>query len=95
MTFNANITDDIIQTGLRHSCHNCPLAIAIRRAVPEAETVDVRNDEFSFLLGGKSWEGKLPAEAQEWILRFDTPPWERTTTPLPVTFQLTAHRSVA
>lgn len=95
MKFDAVITEDLISTGVRNSCSNCPLAIAIRHAVPGAECVDVNSVEFSFLYNGKSYEGRVPATAQRWMENFDTPVKLRRAPPEPTCFSLVARRSVA
>jgi len=61
------VTNNDINRGYRHSCSNCPVALAMRRAFNRSILVAGIYWEFS----GETEHHAMPLTVREWIRAFD------------------------
>lgn len=65
------VTKDDIRNGMVGSALYCPVALAIRRAMPEATDVGVGFTIAGFVIGDEEINADLPDEAVQFIRSFD------------------------
>jgi len=66
-----NVTQLDIDTGKPFSGAKCPIAIAIKRAVPTAHKINVGAVEISFWQGGRRRGFDTPNSAANFVRQFD------------------------
>lgn len=78
ITATVNVTQEDIAKGLKGECDRCPVALAGKRAFPDAEDVLVCVTNMSVILPREAgevdarwYEGSLPIEAGSFINGFD------------------------
>lgn len=72
MAHTINVTQDDIDHGVRGSSEFCPIARAIKREFPVWTYCSVGNSYLSIARSDDERGWRLPAEAQRFILDFDT-----------------------
>lgn len=73
MRIPINVTARDIEAGEPSLVSFCPIALALKRAMPNADlgTVGVGISRFWFKLNGEEWSGKLSKAKSDWIMHYD------------------------
>ncbi len=82
------VTRNEIINGVKQKCHLCPIALALRRALPEANGVtSYLNSASWYDRKGMRWNADLPHAATTFVVRFDNgepvQPFEFKIQPVP------------
>lgn len=85
-TIRIEVTAEDIANGVKQAACSCPIALAIRRARPDASYVEVDGDVF-VELGGVHHYARLPGPAMDFVANFDAADMDRSMSPAPFAFE--------
>lgn len=71
-----DITQGLINRGIKEDCGSCPIALAFKEAAPGAGGVRVGSHGISFIAGLRHCVIRLPMAGQEFVQAFDNGPGE-------------------
>jgi hypothetical protein len=71
MEVTIKVTDKHIHHGLRNDCGQCPVALAVKDAIPEAQDISVGDDDIDYVLYGYHRACLLDPEVSRRISDFD------------------------
>ncbi len=65
------VTAEDIATGMKRNCHQCPVALAIRRAAPSIYYTQVGHSTIEMSSEARNYIGKTPDDVKAWMIAFD------------------------